>query len=43
MTEGVVEYLLTLQGYGVTELIKALCYKPEGRWFDSQWVDFPLT
>jgi hypothetical protein len=43
MTEGVEEYLLTLQGYGVTELVKVLRYKPEGRGFDSKRVDFSLT
>jgi hypothetical protein len=21
-------------------VVKALCYKPEGRWFDTQWGDF---
>lgn len=24
-------------GYAVTQLVETLCYKPEGRWFDSQW------
>ena len=43
MTEGVEEYLLTLQGYAVAELVKALRYKPEGRGFDFQWVYFSLV
>jgi hypothetical protein len=25
------------QGYAVVQLVEALCYKPEGRRFDSQW------
>jgi hypothetical protein len=24
-------------------VVKALCYKPEGRWFDTRWVDFFLN
>jgi hypothetical protein len=43
MTEGVEEYLLTLLGYGVAELVEALRYKSGGRGFDSQGVDFSLT
>ena len=25
------------EGYAVAELVEALCYKPEGRGFDSRW------
>jgi hypothetical protein len=24
-------------GYAVAQLVEALCYKPEGREFDSRW------
>jgi hypothetical protein len=40
-----VSILLTYLGYAVAQLVKALCYKPEGRGFDSQechW-NFSLT
>ena len=26
-----------IRGYAVAQLVKALCYKPEGRGFDSRW------
>ena len=29
--------LLTVTGYAVALLVEALCYKPEGRGFDSRW------
>jgi hypothetical protein len=34
-----------LGGHAVALLIEALCYKPEGRWFDSRWgyLIFQLT
>jgi hypothetical protein len=33
------------EGYAVAQLVEALRYKPEGRWFDSQWChwNFSLT
>ena len=40
MTGGVKEYLLTLQGYAVAGLVKALRYKPEGLGFNSEWFEF---
>jgi hypothetical protein len=32
-------------GYAVAQLVEALCYKPEGRGFDSRWCrwKFSLT
>jgi len=32
-------------GYSVAHLVEALCYKPEGRGFDSRWGhwDFSMT
>jgi hypothetical protein len=32
-------------GYAVAQLVEALCYKPEGRGFDSRWChwNFSLT
>ena len=32
-------------GYAVGQLVEALCYKPEGRGFDSRWChwNFSLT
>ena len=34
-----------IRGHGVTQLVVALCYKPEGRGFDFRWGhwDFLLT
>jgi hypothetical protein len=29
--------LLPLWGHTATQLVEALCYKPEGRGFDSRW------
>jgi hypothetical protein len=31
------EHLLTLTQENVAQLVEALRYKPEGRWFDSRW------
>ena len=38
-------HMTTFGGYAVTQLVKALCYKPEGRGFDSWWChwNFSLT
>jgi hypothetical protein len=30
-------YALFNMGYAVAKLVEALCYKPEGREFDSRW------
>jgi hypothetical protein len=27
-------------GHAVLQLVEALCYKPEGRGFDSRWCNF---
>jgi hypothetical protein len=34
-----------LKRYAVVQLVESLCYKPEGRGFDSRWGhwNFPLT
>jgi hypothetical protein len=39
------EVLLGVGGYAVAQLVEALCYKPEGRGFDSRWChyNFSLT
>jgi len=28
--------------YGVAQLVEALLYKPEGRWFDSRWCNWKI-
>jgi len=37
--------LYFLRGHAVVQLVEALCYKPEGRGFDSRWChwNFSLT
>jgi hypothetical protein len=37
--------LIHRRTYAVIQFVEALCYKPEGRRFDSQWGlrDFSLT
>ena len=36
---------MQMREYAVAQLVEALRYKPEGRWFDSQWChcNFSLT
>jgi hypothetical protein len=31
---------LFLSGHAVAQLVEALCYKPKGRGFESQWGGF---
>jgi hypothetical protein len=37
--------LITMWGHVVAQLVEALFYKPEDRWFDSRWchLNFSLT
>jgi hypothetical protein len=35
-------YLLQM-GYAVAQLVEALCYKPEGRGFDSRWCHYNVS
>jgi len=30
-------HILLMWGHAVAQLLEALCYKPEGRGFDSRW------
>ena len=44
--EDAIKMCLIYRGmYAVVQFVEALCYKPEGRSFDSQWglQDFSLT
>ena len=38
-------FLLKVPGLAGSTVVKALCYKSEGRWFDSRWChwNFSLT
>jgi hypothetical protein len=37
MSVGCATITVSLLGYAVAQLVEALCYKPEGRGFDSLW------
>jgi hypothetical protein len=36
-------YSQEVRGYVVAQLVEALCYKLESRWFDSQWSHWNLS
>jgi hypothetical protein len=38
-----VSYNTIVQGYAVAQWVEALCYKPEGRGFDSRWCPSDRT
>jgi hypothetical protein len=38
VNRSILKYILQKKwGYAVAQLVEALRYKPEGRWFDSRW------
>jgi hypothetical protein len=37
------EVMNVLLEQAVAQLVKALCYKPEGSWFDSRWDNWDFS